>query len=351
MAIYSIMKNTVRLTATIAEMAGDINKMTIDVPVSSKVDVAALIEGDDNPLFVVVEALNEGVSRNKINYTADVIREIAAQVNEKIPDAYEGHIREEDQPYAKPESKTLWIGATVKEIQGKIRMFIKGYVLPEAKGFKSYLSKAKAVNKKVAVSIYGKAMQEWNQVKKHYDILPATFNLESIDWARSGSEGVPGLGYLRLTKEMDAGENSRIELIQDLKTSELQEFNPTIISEMRSSMADEVREEVRSQVVSEMASTISRQQEEIEQLRKSEVNTYIDTKLGKLEKHAQGVVKRIVIAEMSSVDYTKENATIIIEKVIKSDEVKQVLEMSNVKVPEFREDNRGKQGRAYTIIS
>jgi hypothetical protein len=65
---------------------------------------------------------------------------------------------------------------------------------------KQYLKAAKASGKRVAVSVYGQAEQIWDNVKKTYDIQK--FDLESIDWARPGSEGVVGSGYLSVASEM-----------------------------------------------------------------------------------------------------------------------------------------------------
>jgi len=168
---------SITIEGTLAEMSID-NKFDIKVPTAKGVDIKALMEGDDDPMFVVVEALNDGVSANNRSYSIETVESVAEQINSLKPDAYQGHLRDEDRPFANPDSKTIWVGAKVLTVDGKKRLFVKGYVLPYAKELKQYLRAAKAVGKKVAVSIYGTAKELVNSSGIR-EVL--NFKLESID--------------------------------------------------------------------------------------------------------------------------------------------------------------------------
>jgi hypothetical protein len=362
-------KNLVSLPATISEMNSKVDDFKVDVPFASGVDVKTLTEGDKSPLFVTLEAVNTSISKSKRRYTPEVVSEIARQINEIKPDAYEGHLKEEDRAFARPKPQTIWLGAVVKEIEGKMRLFIKGYVLPYAKELKSYLKAAKASSKKVAVSIYGQAKQSWNNNFKAYDV--SDFRLESIDWARSGSEGVPSLGLLTLTSEMDNNEiMTREEIVKDLKLSEIKEINPSIVLEMQDELKDELRSVVVDEVkgdydlelktVKEMVDsedvvgTVKEMIDEISRLKKIEANYSIDSFLNKRVSNdsARKVLKSMVIRELSD-DYNKDEALKVVKEMIASEEGKAVVrEMNSAKnVLNPTVDNRKKDnGRKYTII-
>jgi hypothetical protein len=133
MKIKKIKDNRVQITGTVAEMASKVNNLKIEVPFAQGVDIEKLIKGDKNPLFVTIEAVNDSVSKSKRRYTPEVIADIAKQINENKPDGYDGHLKDEDRAFVRPKSQTIWLGAIVKNIEGKARLFIKGYVFPYAK--------------------------------------------------------------------------------------------------------------------------------------------------------------------------------------------------------------------------
>jgi hypothetical protein len=100
--------------------------------------------------------------------------------------------------HAFPATETVWLGAVVKEIDGKKVCYAKGYILPSAVERRNYLQLAKDFGKNVAVSMYGKAKEAvYNTAQKAYDIKGLT--LERIDWTPPGAEGIPNDGTLILT--------------------------------------------------------------------------------------------------------------------------------------------------------
>jgi len=339
---------------------GDVQSLKIDVPFASGIDVDKLIEGDKDPLFVTIEALNPQVSGNRNIWTEELIENVAAQILEKRPDAYQGHIKREHRGDVSPRAQTIWLGALVKHVAGKPRLFIKGYVLPYAKELKQYLKASKAAGKKVAVSVSGQAFQKWNSLKKAYNML--SFDLESIDWARPSSEGVAGLGFLGLASEMKKGDSimERTELLRSVTVSEMKDNCPTIVQEI----ADEAVAETKKTVISEMQKDIDTANEKVgeynsllpdsvedkpkvikEMLASHEslMESYLDGALEKRVKSSsvRSIIRKQVVSEMVNEMRTKELVDKSIDKVMESEEVKGIVkEMQSQTVINPGVDNR-----------
>ena len=346
----------------IKEMNGDIESAKILVPMSDGVDISELVKGDKDPLFVTVEALNPQTSNNGRIWTEDMMHNVAEQIMSKKPDAYQGHLKEADRATSAPTAKTIWLGATVRQVSGKPRLFIKGYVLPYAQELKQYLKAAKASGKKVAVSVYGQAEQLWNKVKKAYDI--SKFDLESIDWARPGSEGVSGSGYLSIASEMKGELMERKEIIQSVTLSEMTELNKGVVKEI----TDEV-EEKSKKTVSEMSDKLEKANDKIKAYGKitpevvSEMSGSYDKLMSKYvedsvaskvdSKSVQSVAVRQVIAEMEDNFRSKKLVDETIDKVVGSKEIKSIIsEMAkNQTVINPGNDNRKQENeRKYTKV-
>lgn len=344
-------KNIV-IEATLSEMTG-VDDFVIQVPLAKGVDITALTDGDPDPMFVVVEALNETVSKNNREYDTATIKSIAEQINNTKPDAYIGHLKDEERAYKNPQSKTIWIGAKMMKVDGKNRLFVKGYILPYAVELKQYLKAAKAIGKQVAVSIYGTAKELLDAVSKVRKVVD--FRLESIDWARSGSAGVDTLGYMAITKEMEDESskknwesvidtyNTIRESVEETMRAEVTKEHQTqlqVVSEMLSTSIDNVVTTIK-----EMKSTIVEQEKELarnliaEQL-KSRVSS----------KSARMVIQTIVLAEMEKSVYNRNRASAIIDSVLQSDIGKQVLSEMSKKL-DINPLVEGKiDTRSYTVI-
>jgi len=360
-------KNIVQFKGVLAEMAED-NKLEINVPIASGIDLAELTKGDENPMFVVVEVLNESVSKNGRRYTPKVIHELARQINEKRPDGYEGHLTQEERSHKRPQPKTIWVGAVVKEVNGVARLYAKGYIMPYASDLKTYLNSAKAAVKKVAVSIYGLAEQAWNAALGAYDV--SNVELESIDWARPGSEGVPTTGYLAIAAEMNQSElMTREELIGSLTKSELEAHGVQIIQEIKEEAKQEVVSEVKKEetgqlrVIREMMSVdtqanvvtyIAEMTQELAGLRQFKAETLVrDTLRDNIPvKQARETVERIVLSEMK--EQTPTEASRVLSEVLQRDTTKAIIkEMSELKdlLPTVNNRNKtSEESRKYTKV-
>lgn len=343
----------------VQEMAGSESSLKIEVPLAKDVNVEELIKGDKDPLFVTVEAMNPQVSKNRRIWNESIINNVAEQILAKRPDAYQGHLKESDRASVTPTAMTIWLGATVKKVSGKSRLFIKGYVLPYAKELRQYLKAAKATGKKVAVSVYGQAEQKWNDVKKAYDVLK--FDLESIDWARPGSEGVLGTGYLGLASEMK-GEDimDREEVLKSVTVSEMEENNPKLVKSIKDSAVKETKESVVSEMegkintIQEMVNAyeealpegVEKKPEVVKEMVESHsslVESYLDSVLEKkvTSSPVRSIVKKQIVSEMAGQFMTKELVDSTVDKTMQSEEVKGIIqEMKANVVINPAQDNR-----------
>jgi len=345
------------INGTIAEMSATAEG-TIEVPISG-VDVSKLIEGDSDPMFVTVEALNNQVSRNGRNWTKEAIAEIAKQVNENKPDAFMGHLKDEDRGHKAPESKTLWLGAVVKEIQGKNRLFIKGYVLPTAQNLKVYLRKTSAIGKDVGVSVYGVAEQVYNKNLKAYDIK--NFQLESIDWARSGAKGAVDTKYLQITSEME-DQMDKEQVIKEMTSAELKEHNSKLFDEVKNLGAEDAKTSAETSV-QEMEKKITDKDALIASLsadREANVKSHIVSELEKTVKNPamKEFMSKLVVAEMAgkeivnvSLEDAKKVASEAVSSVLSSDNGKALVK-EMIEKEEFSKENKdeGDKGNLSKFI-
>ena len=218
-------------TAVISEMSGEAVSGLISL---DEALVAKVVGDDPDPMFVTLEVLNEGVSRNGRYYDLKALQEVAEQINSEHPDGYAGHITQSERATKVPDAEVIWLGSKLVNTNGKNRLFAKGYVLPEAKKRRSYLEKAKAIGKNVSVSIYGTAKQVWDKALKAYRQM--NIDLESIDFTRPKSEGVPNgkLGFA-LTSEMASEEGKSneedMEKTEVLKSCSKEDFRLSFIRE------------------------------------------------------------------------------------------------------------------------
>src|SRR4051812_11873348 len=116
-------------SATIAEMSVTADKSVgFDIEVD-KTKIDNILSRDKNPMFVTLPVACEGRSVNGRNYTAANIASIAEQINSSHPDGYAGHLTDEERATKTPDAQTIWLGAVVKEMDGKSVVYAKGYVM------------------------------------------------------------------------------------------------------------------------------------------------------------------------------------------------------------------------------
>ena len=294
--------------ATIAEMA----QSGVEGLIQLDPELVKGVVGDDpDPQFVTIEVLNESVSKNGRFYDRETIEDIARQINERRPDGYKGHLRDDERSHKVPDAETIWLGARVLDDQGTARLVAKGYVLPEARNRRAALKRAKTLGRNVAVSIYGTSRVVRDSVKKAMRVFD--FDLESIDWTRPGSEGVRNSGIFAITAEMDSSgsvKNGEYMTIQEALNAATKEdvqahLRPEVVAEMTSEAVEAAKAESR-EVVSEMATVkeaLGDQPLEVvaemrQKLTRYELDSELSSKVS--DKAARKMVERLVVSEMST---------------------------------------------------
>lgn len=77
--------------------------------------VEKVVGTDPDPMFVTLEVLNEGVSRNGRLYDSSALKEVADQINTQHPDGYAGHISQAERATKVPDCEVIWLGSRIVE--------------------------------------------------------------------------------------------------------------------------------------------------------------------------------------------------------------------------------------------
>jgi len=338
-------------TATIAEMTADAEASgDIAIPIDTA-KIQKILERDKKPMFVTMPIACEGTSENGRKYTADNIQSIADQINSDLPDGYSGHLTDEQRKHKTPNAQTIWMGAVLKEMDGKKVVYAKGYVLPSAKSRREYLQVAKDLGKKVSVSIYGKFDGWYDRTKKTYDI--AKIRLESVDWSRPGAEGLPVSATPLIASEMKDDKRrdevvDKKQAIKEATLSEMKEHNPDLVEEIQktsgviSEMAD-VRKQLGIDDKTKVTDTIAEMRQTI---RKHELDDELRDRVKASQ--ARPVIKQMVLSEMKQ----DESVTKTIERVLQTDDAKAIIKDKSG-APNLSPTNDGKRqttARKFTKV-
>lgn len=338
------------LAATVAEMKDTVETGDgIDIPIDTS-KVQGILERDKSPRFVTIQVARETVSGNKRRYSAALIDSIAEQINRHNPIGGAGHIPEGAEGHAFPPTETVWLGATVKEIDGKKVCYAKGYILPSAAERRNYLELAKDLGKNVAVSIWGKAKEAVYDAKdKVYDIRG--LNLQRIDWVPPGTEGIPNDGTLILASEMVSPKKGnqrkdnkmeREDVIKDLKIGEMQEHNPKLVEEIQGGAAavsemKTVRAKLGIKEDADAAQTIGEMQAKI---RDHELTDEINSRVQAPQ--ARPIIKQLAIGAMAKSENAGKTVAEMIVKVLDSDDAKAIIKDKSG-APNVSPNNDGKR--------
>jgi hypothetical protein len=323
------------------------------VPVSQEL-LTSVSEGDDHPLFVTLNIATEGVSKNGRHYTRETIQAICDQINAEVTDGNNGHVADADRAFARPDPATLWLGARVVVKNGVARLYAKGYIMPEEVKLRSYLRKAKAIGKNVAVSIFGKAEKAtYNASLKAYTL--EGFTLQSVDWARSKSEGIPNDGTLILASEMVNEEDNvnRVDTIKSISAEELREHNPALVAEMETN--------VQAVDVSEMEMVTGllgdKPGEAVSEMLMENRTLKLDAELAAKvrAKSARPVLRQMVVAEMEKAEDQKGiNVSEMLSTVLASDEGRAIVAANVDRAPRIDPRNDAPESvaeRKHTTIT
>lgn len=346
------------LQATVTEMAASIDSGDIEIPVNAD-QIKGILERDDKPMFVTLQVMREGVSKNRRRYSRAVLDSVAEQINANHPDGYKGHLKVEDEAYAAPDPETVWLGAVVKEINGTSVLYAKGYVMPYSKRRRTILQTAKDLGKKVAVSIRGKAQEAvYNATDKAYDIRGLV--LESIDWARPGAEGIPNDGTLILTSEMVGSSKpkqgdpmEKQEVLKGATVSEMRQHNPDLVKEIEGGVTA-VAEMANVRQALGVADTEDPTKAIAEMQRQAREHELTDELRERVKvPQARPVIKQMVIGEMAKDANTGKTVSEMVQSVLNTDDAKAIISSKSgaPNISPANDDKREATARRFTKIN
>jgi hypothetical protein len=169
-----------------------------DVPIYSDIDYAALIAGDDSPVFLTIPVGKAGVtSGNNRHYDEAWLQEFERQTVANKPVGLMGHLSDAQRLTEFPPEAIHWVGT---RREGDL-LWGKGYVPPgEAR---KRIQRYKAQGKKIATSIDAYCEGVWDDKLSAYRMNAASLKLAQIDIAPADRAGIPALASLpNLSTEM-----------------------------------------------------------------------------------------------------------------------------------------------------
>jgi hypothetical protein len=293
-----------------------------DIPYAPGVDHAALVAGDDNPVFLTLPLLEAGaVSRNGRRYDEAAARAVVDQINAHQPGGILGHMSATERSTRFDLPSLMWVGATLQD--GKA--YGKAYIPRYAENVREYVLKSKARRAKVATSIYGSAEMDGANVRN--------LQIESIDLADPTRAGIaaavaePVITSEMSTQEGDMPEQNELiaELRQTRQTIQEQlDTARTQISELQARVAElephaavvtAIREVIPSgdivQTIREMQTTVA---EATKQQKQKLINDAITEALGDIAKNERGAnIIRRQIGEMATPEAAKKRVQELLE--------------------------------------
>jgi hypothetical protein len=206
------------------EVDVDVAEMTEDVAGIVKLNANRVQEllddyGDDKPQFPILK-IRAGISGNGNNWSEAVLNDVAEQINLDEKPGYWGHINPAERGYAFPDPETLWLGAKVKKENGQSVLYVKGYNIPGGRA-RRHRSLAKVTS--WAGKCSGPVVGGVRQIQK--------FALESIDWARPGTQGMSA-GVVALATEMEEGDKVEVDW-GTVTLTDLEKHNPSLFTLMK----------------------------------------------------------------------------------------------------------------------
>lgn len=183
------------------------------VPFADGIDKEALIDGDNDPMFVTLPIGRVNArSHNGRIYNQKAVEAIVKAINEQRNGGNKGHLRSEDRSTRFDLPVLQWVGAILDD-NGKA--YGKAYIPRYASSVREYIKNVKAVRGRIATSIYGSADMNGDVVEN--------LEIESIDLVDPTRAGVPdAVAIPILTSEMTTtGENTMSDNNHDILISEL----------------------------------------------------------------------------------------------------------------------------------
>lgn len=211
----------------IIEMASGDIKPSIDVSVDPRIDINVITSDDPDPMFVNVEVTRTGkISGNNRRFTVEAVNDVNA-----MTPGLQGFLGHPDPgkvgfEFRKPQC--IYVGSMIDNMDdGNIRCVAKCYIF-KSSDLREWIPKSIAAGNPMTVSVngYGDIIVNSDGIM---DVV--RFNdLQSIDWANPGTEGMSTSKAMSIVSEMNnntgGNDMEKSDIIKDTNITEYKAFNP-----------------------------------------------------------------------------------------------------------------------------
>ena len=247
----------------------------IDVPVDPRIDIDTITADDPDPKFVNVEVIRAGISGNNRRYNNHIVDEI----NQLVPgcQGFFGHPDPSKYGFEFREPQCIYVGSVVETMADGLKRCIAKAYLFKTSPLREWIPKSIAAGNPMTVSINGSA-----DLVRNGDVLELVHmtDLQSIDWANPGTEGMETSKAMSVVKEMNnnkggnimEGNNTAQDIIRNATVAEFRAFNPNgyenmikglTVQELQSANPELVNTIISENKVTEMNFTIGGKEESV----------------------------------------------------------------------------------------
>ena len=230
--IYDIIKCDTRVLEMVSETT------MINVPVHPSINIDVITADDPDPSFVNVEVIRGGtISGNNRRYNNENVR----QINKMVPgvQGFLGHPDPSKYGFEFREPQCIFVGSMLDTMEdGSIRCIAKCYLFKSSR-LREWIPKSIAANNPMTVSINGRA--DVIRSGEYIDVVTVN-DLESIDWANPGTEGISSSRAMSVVREMENNNNGGNtmevkDILKNATVTEFKAFNPDGYSSMVKSIS------------------------------------------------------------------------------------------------------------------
>ena len=326
--MISIMVSDKRICEMVSEMS------MINVPVDPRIDIDTITADDPDPKFVNVEVIRAGVSNNNRRYNNNIVREISQLI--VGCQGFFGHPDPSKYGFEFREPQCIYVGSIIDEMpDGLNRCIAKAYLFKTSQ-LREWVPKSIAAGNPMTVSINGSA-----DIMRGGDIIDVVHmtDLQSVDWANPGTEGLETSRAMSVVTEMNEGGNKMAEtinaqdIIKNVSVAELRAYNPgaydtiikgTTVQELQSINPALVQSIIESNRITEMEFTIGGKKENVKvselqakfdgyeatitelnnKFQKAELDAYKNQKIAEMvdEDHIEAFKKRVTGNTKAEID-------------------------------------------------
>lgn len=326
--MISIMVSDKRICEMVSEMS------MINVPVDPRIDIDTITADDPDPKFVNVEVIRAGVSNNNRRYNNNIVKEISQLI--VGCQGFFGHPDPSKYGFEFREPQCIYVGSIIDEMpDGLNRCIAKAYLFKTSQ-LREWVPKSIAAGNPMTVSINGSA-----DIMRGGDIIDVVHmtDLQSVDWANPGTEGLETSRAMSVVTEMNEGGNKMAEtinaqdIIKNVSVAELRAYNPgaydtiikgTTVQELQSINPALVQSIIESNRITEMEFIIGGKKENVKvselqakfdgyeatitelnsKFQKAELDAYKNQKIAEMvdEDHIEAFKKRVTGNTKAEID-------------------------------------------------